>query len=254
MPTVFVHGFPETPDVWEPMLVELERIAPARPGPIRLSPPGFGAPLPTGFGATVGDYRDWLIGELERFAEPVDLVGHDWGGVHTLNAVMARPDLVRSWVSDVTGLFDPDYVWHEFALSQQAPESTGPDPAVPLGPDLAMRVAMLVKFGMSEPVAKQVAAGQDEAMGRAAHALYRSAAQPVMAELGRNLERAAQRPGLALLATEDLLAGTIEQRYRTAQLVSAGTATLEGLGHWWMTQDPSHGAQVLTDFWDLLDR
>ncbi|WP_369035968.1 alpha/beta fold hydrolase [Streptomyces adonidis] len=254
MPTVFVHGFPETQDVWEPLLVELERVAPARPAPIRLSPPGFGAPLPTGFGATVGDYRDWLIGELERFAEPVDLVGHDWGGAHALNAVMARPDLVRSWVSDVIGLFDPDYVWHEFALSQQAPESTGPASAVPLGPDPEMRVAMLVQLGMSEPVAKRVAAGQDEAMGRAAYALYRSAAQPVMAELGRELERAAQRPGLSLLATEDRVVGTAEQRTRTARRAGARTVTLDGLGHWWMTQDPVRGAQVLTDFWNSLDR
>lgn len=78
MPTVFVHGFPETPEVWEPLLLDLAHSAPTRPGPIRLSPPGFGAPLPAGFGATVGEYRAWLIGELERFAEPVDLVGHDW--------------------------------------------------------------------------------------------------------------------------------------------------------------------------------
>ncbi|MEV5771962.1 alpha/beta hydrolase [Streptomyces antimycoticus] len=254
MPTVFVHGFPETPEIWEPLLAEIERIAPARPAPIRLSPPGFGAPLPTGFGATVGDYRDWLIDELERFAEPVDLVGHDWGGAHTLNAVMARPDLVRSWASDVIGLFDPDYVWHEFALSQQEPPSTGPDPAVPFGPDLAVRVARLVELGMGEPVARRVAVGQDEAMGRAAHSLYRSAAQPVMAELGRNLERAAQRPGLALLATEDRFVGTVAQRCRAARRAGAVTATLGGLGHWWMTQDPGRGAQVLTDFWDSLDR
>lgn len=161
----------------------------------------------------------------------------------------ARPDLVRSWVSDVIGLFDPDHVWHEFALSQQAPENTEPDPAVPLGPDLAM----LVTFGMSKPVAMRVA-GQDEAMGRAAHALYRSAPQPVMAELGGNLGPAAQRPGLALLATEDLLVGTDEQRCRTARLAGARTATLDGLGHWWMAQDPGRGAQVLTDFWDSLER
>ncbi|WP_105974410.1 alpha/beta fold hydrolase [Streptomyces geranii] len=265
MPTVFVHGFPETQDVWEPLLAELERSAqtglrphpihPIHPAhPIRLSPPGFGAPVPTGFGATVGDYRDWLIGELERFAEPVDLVGHDWGGAHVVNAVMARPDLVRSWVSDVIGLFDPEYVWHEFALGQQAPENTDPAPAVPIGRDLATRVAVLVRLGMSEPVAKRVAAGQDETMGRVAHTLYRSATQPAMAELGRTLERAARRPGLSLLATEDHLVGTDEQRVRTADRAGARTVRLDGLGHWWMTQDPVRGAKVLTDFWDALDR
>jgi hypothetical protein len=27
---------------------------------VTLSPPGFGAPIPDGFGCTVGEYRDWL--------------------------------------------------------------------------------------------------------------------------------------------------------------------------------------------------
>ena len=42
-------------------------------------------PVPDGFGATYLDYRDWLVGELERFDAPVDLVGHDWGGGHVVN-------------------------------------------------------------------------------------------------------------------------------------------------------------------------
>ena len=55
--------------------------------------------------------------------EPVDLVGHDWGGCHVVNAVMHRPDLVRSWASDVIGLFDRDYVWHDMAQGFQTPEA-----------------------------------------------------------------------------------------------------------------------------------
>ena len=38
--------------------------------------------------------------------------------------------------------------------------------------------------------------GQNAAMGECILRLYRDAAQPAMAELGRNLERAAARPGL----------------------------------------------------------
>jgi hypothetical protein len=37
------------------------------------------------------------------------------GGGHVVNLVMHRPELVRSWASDVLGLFDPDYVWHDLA-------------------------------------------------------------------------------------------------------------------------------------------
>lgn len=41
MPAVFVHGNPETDAVWTPLLAEL-----GRDDVVRLSPPGFGAPLP----------------------------------------------------------------------------------------------------------------------------------------------------------------------------------------------------------------
>ena len=30
-------------------------------------------------------------------------------------------------------------------------------------------------------------------------------------------------------------------------------ATLDGLGHWWMLQDPVRGAAALTEFWATLD-
>ena len=89
---VLVHGNPETDAVWGPLVAEL-----GRDDVVRLSPPGFGAPLPDAFGATVGEYRDWLVAELERFEAPVDLVGHDWGGGHVVNAAMARPDLPWHW-------------------------------------------------------------------------------------------------------------------------------------------------------------
>jgi pimeloyl-ACP methyl ester carboxylesterase len=249
MPAVFVHGNPETAAVWDPLLAALERAGVARTDLVCLSPPGFGAPLPAGFGATVGGYRDWLISELTRFTEPVDLVGHDWGGGHVLSAVMSSPHLVRSWVSDSIGIFDPDYVWHDLARRWQTPGVGAADVVARFGAPFDQRVATLVERGMSEAVAEQVAQGQGEAMGRAVLTLYTSAAQPVMAELGRDLEHAAQRPGLALLATEDNAVGTLEQRRRAARRAGARIEILNGLGHWWMTHNPGHGARVLTDFW-----
>src|SRR5918998_481107 len=175
MPAVFVHGNPETAAVWDLLLAELEDAGAPRSDLVCLSPPGFGAALPVGFGATVGEYRDWLVGELTRFAEPVDLVGHDWGGGHVLNAVMSRPDLVRSWATDAIGMFDPDYVWHELAQRWQTPQVGEADVAARFGAPLDERVAPLVERGMAEAVAEQVARGQDEAMGRAVLTLYRSA-------------------------------------------------------------------------------
>jgi pimeloyl-ACP methyl ester carboxylesterase len=113
---VLVHGNPETDAIWGPMVDAL-----GREDVVRLSPPGFGAPLPDNFPATYIAYRDWLERELENIGEPVDLVGHDWGGGHVMNVVMHRPELVRSWVSDILGCFDPDYIWHDLAQIWQTP-------------------------------------------------------------------------------------------------------------------------------------
>ncbi|GAA5063640.1 alpha/beta fold hydrolase [Nocardia callitridis] len=251
---VFVHGNPETSAIWQPLFTELEQAGQSRSELICLSPPGFGAPLPAGFGATVTEYRDWLAGELAQFDQPVDLVGHDWGGGHVMNVVMSRPTLVRSWVVDVIGLFDRDYVWHDMAQLWQTPGVGEKAVAKMVDGDIQDRIAALHAGGMTVPVAEQVVLGQNEAMGEAVLALYRSAAQPVVAELGKNLETAAQRPGLALNATEDPFVGTEEQRHRAARRAGARMETLRGLGHWWMTQDPSHAASILTNWWASLER
>ena len=110
MTVVLVHGNPETAAIWGPLVDVL-----GREDVVRLSPPGFGAPLPDDFPATYLAYRDWLEAELEAIGAPVDLVGHDWGGGHVVNVVMHRPELVRSWASDIVGVFDADYIWHDMA-------------------------------------------------------------------------------------------------------------------------------------------
>jgi pimeloyl-ACP methyl ester carboxylesterase len=244
MTIVFVHGNPETDAIWGPLVHELDR-----DDVVLLSPPGFGAPLPDEFSATHEAYRDWLEGELAGFSEPVDLVGHDWGGGHVVNLVLHRPELVRSWVSDVVGLFDPEYVWHDLAQVWQTPGAGEESVQGMLGASPADKAALNESLGMPADVAAAVAAGQNDEMGRAILTLYRSAAQPVVAELGRHLENAAQRPGLAILATEDHFVGTDEMRRRTARRAGAQVELLEGLGHWWMLEDPARGASALTRFW-----
>lgn len=67
MTVVLVHGNPETPAVRAPLVAALGRDDVLRP-----APPGFGAPVPDGFAATVDGYRVRLVGELERLDGPVD--------------------------------------------------------------------------------------------------------------------------------------------------------------------------------------
>jgi pimeloyl-ACP methyl ester carboxylesterase len=246
-PAVFVHGNPETSAVWGPLLGEL-----ARSDVVCLSPPGFGAPLPERFGASMNDYRDWLIARLEAFRDPVDLVGHDWGGAHVLNAVMERPDLVRSWASDAVGLFDPHYVWHPLAQTWQTPGAGEQSVQALTGATLAQRVDGMHQLGITSPVAEGLAAGQDAQMARAILALYRSAIQPALSDAAGHLPAAAARPGLALSPLEDDTTGTDDSRRRAAQRAGAQVVTLEGVSHWWMVQDPHRGAEVLSAFWAAL--
>jgi hypothetical protein len=39
---------------------------------------------------------------------------------------------------------------------------------------------------------------------------------------------------------------------RAAARADARTAALDGLGHWWMLQDPARAATVLREFWATL--
>lgn len=248
MTVVFVHGNPETDAIWGPLLAVL-----GRDDVVLLSPPGFGAPLPDGFGATFLEYRDWLEAELEKLDGPVDLVGHDWGGGHVVNLVMHRPELIRSWATDVVGLFDEDYVWHDMAQVWQTPGAGEEMLQNMIGGGLPARTELMVSFGFPEDVAAAVAEHQNDDMITAILALYRSAAQPAMAEAGRALESAAARPGLSLLATADPFIGQSDNRRRAADRAGARTEVLEGLGHWWMLEDPQRGAAALTEFWATLE-
>ncbi len=189
MSVVLVHGNPETAAVWSPLVAALGRDDVAR-----LSPPGFGAPIPDQWGATVEEYRQWLIDELEALGSPVDLVGHDWGGLHAILVAMTRPDLLRSWATDAIGVFDPDYVWHDLAQTWQTPGAGEEAVAMMATAPPHQRAAQLTSLGLTAEIAEQLVAAYNDTMGRCILALYRSAGQPVMAKLGRTLPAAAQPP------------------------------------------------------------
>lgn len=248
-PLVLVHGNPESAVIWGPLIGELDR-----PDAIVVSPPGFGVPAPRGFDSSTTAYRNWLASQLEMFGAPVDVVGHDWGGIHVAALAMSRPDLIRSWASDALGVFAPDYAWHPRAQVWQQ-EGAGEASVQELwGGDLQQRLAVASALGMTGRMAERVAAGMDPEMGHAVLKLLRSARQPAMAEAGRLLAQAAQRPGLALIAVDDFerASGTVEQHEWAARQAGATTAHLHGVGHWWPEETPAPVAEALADFWAQL--
>jgi predicted alpha/beta hydrolase family esterase len=86
-------------------------------------------------------------------------------------------------------------------------------------------------------------------MGRCILALYRSAAQPRMNEFGSSMEPSMSAGrSLVVIATEDHYTGGEAMARRVAQRWGSDVAVLEGLGHWWMLQDPVRGAEMLRSF------
>ena len=133
-------------------------------------------------------------------------MGHDWGGGHVVRVAIERPDLLRSWCTDIAGVFNPEYVWHDFGQIWQSDQG---EPVVEqmMTAPAEEWVGQMTALGMSEAVALSAAAARGPEMGRCILALYRSAAQPALGLLGRALPKAAARPGLVIAAEGDTFVG-----------------------------------------------
>lgn len=117
---LFLHGVPDTPAMWEPLIAELGLSEGGYRAPAM---PGFVDPAPAEFPATKEAYVDWYISEIERAhkdAGPVDLVGHDWGAIITIRVASLRPELINSWCV-ANALPHPEYKWHRMARMWQTP-------------------------------------------------------------------------------------------------------------------------------------
>ena len=241
---VTVHGNPETAAIWRPLLAAL-----GRDDVVCLSPPGFGAPIPEGFGCTVLEYRDWLVGELEGLGEPVDLVGHDWGGGFVVRLVSTRPELVRSWVTDAAGLGDVEFEWHDFAKIWQTPQAGEDfwDQQLALPPE--ERAGVFQMFGVPEEPALDLASHINRTMTDCILDLYRSAVD-VGKQWGPDFV-AIPAPGLVIIPSEDPFLSAASAT-KAAARAGAKTVALDGFGHWWMLQDPARAATVLREFWATL--
>jgi hypothetical protein len=169
--------------------------------------------------------------------------------VFVILAVIARPDLIRSWASDSVGVLHPGYAWHDLAQMWQTPHAGGAWVKRTLDAPRTDLASLLVSRGMAAPVAERVAPGFDAAMGRCILALYRPARQPMMAELGRDLAPAGRRPGPGIIARGDGNVGTLAQRQEACRIAGAAVIEIDA-GHWWMTGGDQDGIlSALTDLW-----
>lgn len=269
LPTVaLVHGNPETAAIWSLLVDAVAELVPNRI--VTLSPPGFGAPTPPGWDASRTSYRDWLVGALVDLAVtdgPLHLVGHDWGAGHVFGVLEhlaagavtipagphASEPLLATWTTDCAGLLHPDYTWHDAAQGWQTPEVGEAMVAAMTGMPHADRAAFLQSIGMTAAIADDVAAALDDEMGRCVLALYRSAAQPALSDLGARLggllPSGSAGRGLVVIADQDPYAGTVAMMDDVARRLDATTARLDGHGHWWMISAPHDAAAALAAHW-----
>ncbi|MFC5827438.1 alpha/beta fold hydrolase [Nonomuraea insulae] len=241
MTAVLVHGVPETAAVWDPLRAILRR------QDVRaLQLPGFGCPRPDGFTSTKEEYVEWLAAELETVEDEIDLVGHDWGGGLVVRLVSTRPGLVRSWVSDAAGIAHPDFRWHDLARLWQTPGAGEQFFEQLRSAPVEEQAKAFEGYGVPHEHAVTMAAAADPVMAESILALYRSAVH--VAEEWSPAFTGISVPGLLLTPSDDpFLAADVARA--SAARSGATLATLPGLGHWWMLQDPAAGAAKLEEFW-----
>jgi pimeloyl-ACP methyl ester carboxylesterase len=239
MPAVFVHGVPETSEVWDPLIAAI-----GRDDVVALRLPAFGEPRPDGFDAHQETYAAWLATELQAFEE-VDLVTHDWGAILTLRVMADRPANVRSWVSDM-GDLGPDFEWHDTAKIWQTPGDGEAFMEGFMGGSIAERAALLGAVGVPEPGATNMAGHLDTTMGDAILDLYRSST-----DLGNDWG-----PGIDQITAPGLLIESMQDPFRRAERVvrlaertGSQVAQLPDAGHFWMLDSTDQAATAIKAFW-----
>ena len=240
MKTILVHGVPDTPTMWQPLInalgsdISADLSAPALPG--------FTSPVPPGFDCTKEAYVGWLVSQMEAAGEPVHLVGHDWGALLVVRAACLRPDLVNSWAV-ANALPERDYNWHQTARIWQTPllgelfmALTGKD----------RLASSLASAGMPETLAKHEADHWSPHMRKSILRLYRSA-RNIAEEWTGNLDKLPER-GLVFWGDDDPFVAV-----ETAERFCAATQTPlhrnANTGHWSVVEKAPEFAALLKDLW-----
>lgn len=244
MVCIMIHGVPETPSLWAPLIEQLDLpidqlVMPAWPG--------FTGPAPQGFSCTKEAYVDWLIDLLETEVArsgPVDLVGHDWGAMLCLRVAHLRPELVRTWAA-LNACVVPGERWHQVGRLWHTPV-IGELVNLCLRPWLAR--LLLPKLGMPKDMAKVLSAQMGPDMKRAILPLYRSAIN-VNDEWGEDLSNLPKR-GLLIWGKQDPFmslskAKKFSLRWDVPLLVK------RALGHWSLCENPRYVANQLRRHWKL---
>ncbi|HMP43872.1 MAG TPA: alpha/beta hydrolase [Sphingopyxis sp.] len=243
---LFLHGVPDSPLVWQPLLAALD----LGDTPVAVPAlPGFTGPLPAGFPATKEAYADWAVGEAEALHArhgPIDIVGHDWGALIAQRAAMLRPDLFRNWAIS-NAVIDPDYRGHRLARIWNTPVLGEIFMALSKPAKLAEGLAAQ---GLPAAIAAEEAAQwANKDKRRAILKLYRSAKGLSFAhDWALDLAKLPASGVLIWGADDPYVELAVAQRYAA----NSGTplTVIEGAGHWAIAERPREVAAALHAFWN----
>ncbi|WP_447930138.1 alpha/beta fold hydrolase [Sphingopyxis fribergensis] len=247
MPTakLFLHGVPDSPAIWRPLLAALGLADTSVAVPAL---PGFTAPLPAGFPATKEAYADWAVEQAEALVAahgPIDIVGHDWGALIAQRVAMLRPDLIRSWAIS-NAVIDPDYRGHRLARIWNTPLLGELFMALSKPGKLAEGLAAQ---GMPADIAREEAAQwalKDKR--RAILKLYRSAkGLSFEHDWARDIAKLPARGTLIWGAEDPYVDLSVAQRF--AANTGIPLTVIDGAGHWAIAERPAEVAVALQQFW-----
>lgn len=239
---IFVHGVPDTPAMWAPLIKALGDAATPFHAPAL---PGFSTPIPPGFDCTKEAYAAWLVEEMEAQAGAggqVDLVGHDWGAILVIRAACLRPDLVSSWAVS-NALPEETYRWHRTARIWQTPLLGELFMALTGRKRLAKALAAA---GLPEDLARHETAHWNSDMRHAILRLYRSA-RHVASEWTRDLDKLPAN-GLVFWGDDDPFV-PVETAERFCSRHSVPLHRNRDTGHWAPVERPAEFARLLQDHW-----
>ncbi|GAA0864881.1 alpha/beta hydrolase [Sphingopyxis soli] len=245
---LFLHGVPDSPAIWRPLLAALD----LGDTPVAVPAlPGFTGPLPAGFPATKEAYADWAVGQAEALVAahgPIDIVGHDWGALIAQRAAMLRPDLFRSWAVS-NAVIDPDYRGHRIARIWNTPILGEIFMALSKPAALAKGLA---EQGMPAGIADEEAAQwANKDKRRAILKLYRSAkGLNFEHDWARDLDRLPANGTLIWGEDDPYVDPSVAERFAADN--DAPLTFIKGAGHWAIAERPQEVAAALHRFWNSL--
>jgi len=237
MPAFFIHGVPATHRLWGGVIEHIPRT-----DIVVIDLPGFGSPLPDGFDASKESYVDWLIRRIEDVGAPVDIVGHDWGGIFAMRIAAIRPDLVRTWVAG-GGPINASYQWHPLAKVFQMPGEGEAYFASDYKENLIRR---MMQDGVAGDLARSTVSQVDTLMASCILRLYRSAIH-----VGREWQSSlsnVRAPGLVVWGMDDKSC-PIENAEILASDAGARKVHRFNCGHWFPLLRPVELACAIVEHW-----